>query len=374
MKNSGISYGPCDMHKLAQTLIVLFMCCVTYANGQIVPALPFQLQNNTVADATQVMANFNQILNSTNANAAKNGANSDITSLLGLTTPLAPSMGGTSTWTGGTSTGAANAQVLASVTPSTFSLTTGSRVVFKAGFANTAALTLNVAASGVKNVYRQTNVGPTITAGGEIRANQMVEVIYDGTQFQLVGPPAIIGQIQYIGMSALPPGWLYADGSCVSQTTYAALFALISTNYGSCSAGNFALPDMRGRTMASGDEYGLTGAANRLTAGGSSCGATVLGAGCGVQNQTIAHSQLPNVVLNTTIGAGQGSHDHSYTVTSIPAGTLAGGGSDPRPQVAAGTTGASTLPSMTGTTPLGGSGVALTTLQPTLVVGAIVKY
>src|SRR5882672_5153759 len=61
----------------------------------IVNALPFNLQNGTTADATQVMADFNSIKNDVNTNAAHNGANNDITSLAGLTTPLSIGQGGT---------------------------------------------------------------------------------------------------------------------------------------------------------------------------------------------------------------------------------------------------------------------------------------
>ena len=60
----------------------------------IIGALPFNLQNGQTADATQVMANFNEIVNDTNSNAAAAGANSDITSLSGLTTPLSVTQGG----------------------------------------------------------------------------------------------------------------------------------------------------------------------------------------------------------------------------------------------------------------------------------------
>lgn len=60
---------------------------------------PYNLQNGTTADATQVMADFLQIQNDVNANAAHNGANSDITSLLGLTTPLSIAQGGTGSTT-----------------------------------------------------------------------------------------------------------------------------------------------------------------------------------------------------------------------------------------------------------------------------------
>ena len=61
----------------------------------IVPVLPVILQNGTTADANQVMANFDAIQSGINTNAAHNGANSDITSLSGLTTPLPITEGGT---------------------------------------------------------------------------------------------------------------------------------------------------------------------------------------------------------------------------------------------------------------------------------------
>jgi hypothetical protein len=61
----------------------------------IVGALPFTLQNGTTADATQVMADFNSIKTDVNSHAAANGANNDITSLAGLTTPLSVAQGGT---------------------------------------------------------------------------------------------------------------------------------------------------------------------------------------------------------------------------------------------------------------------------------------
>jgi hypothetical protein len=61
----------------------------------IIPALPYTLTNGTTADANQVMADLNDIVNGTNNNAAHNGPNSDITSLTGLTTPLSIAQGGT---------------------------------------------------------------------------------------------------------------------------------------------------------------------------------------------------------------------------------------------------------------------------------------
>lgn len=59
------------------------------------PTLPNILTNGTVADATQVMANFASMISQINSNAAENGSNSSITSLNGLTTPLSIGQGGT---------------------------------------------------------------------------------------------------------------------------------------------------------------------------------------------------------------------------------------------------------------------------------------
>lgn len=61
----------------------------------IIGSLPFTLINGQTADATQVMANFNTIVSSVNASAAASGANSDITALLGLSTPIGTAEGGT---------------------------------------------------------------------------------------------------------------------------------------------------------------------------------------------------------------------------------------------------------------------------------------
>lgn len=59
------------------------------------PSFPFTLTNGTTADANQVMSNFNNLLTCSNTALAHNGANSDITSLSALSTPLSTAQGGT---------------------------------------------------------------------------------------------------------------------------------------------------------------------------------------------------------------------------------------------------------------------------------------
>ena len=50
------------------------------------------------------------------------------------------------------------------------------------------------------------------------------------------------------GTSTAPTGWLIADGSTVSRSTYSALFAVISTTYGvGDGSTTFVLPNLKGK-------------------------------------------------------------------------------------------------------------------------------
>ena len=78
-----------------------------------------------------------------------------------------------------------------------------------------------------------------------------------------------IGMIAPFAVSTIPSGWLYCDGSTVSRTSYAGLFAVISTTWGAGnSTSTFSLPDFRGVFMR-----GIgTGSYGGLTKGGFSLG------------------------------------------------------------------------------------------------------
>lgn len=57
------------------------------------------------------------------------------------------------------------------------------------------------------------------------------------------------GMIRMFGGPSIPPGWLVCDGTAVSRTTYAALYAAIGTYWGAGDNINtFNLPDLRGRS------------------------------------------------------------------------------------------------------------------------------
>jgi hypothetical protein len=70
----------------------------------------------------------------------------------------------------------------------------------------------------------------------------------DGTAPIDTGAPA--GTIVAFGGKVSPAGWVLCDGSTVSRTTYATLFAAIGTNFGGGDGvSTFNLPDLRGRFM-----------------------------------------------------------------------------------------------------------------------------
>lgn len=77
--------------------------------------------------------------------------------------------------------GSANAITL-DLTPSITAYATGQVFYFKAASANTAATTVNIDSVGAKNIYEN---GAALQ-GGEIQADFMYAIVYDGTQFNLV--------------------------------------------------------------------------------------------------------------------------------------------------------------------------------------------
>lgn len=183
--------------------ILTFMLSPFFADAQVIPSIPYNLTNGSLADATQVMGNFNTIVTDVNANAANNGTNTNITSLTGLTTPIPNNFGGTVIYTGGTTGGSGNAQTLTTVVPASFSLTAGNMVTGIAGFTNTGATTLSVAGGAATTVDKLTTSGLTALTGGEIVTGQLVYFYYDGTQFELINsPPTNVANSQLSLMSA----------------------------------------------------------------------------------------------------------------------------------------------------------------------------
>lgn len=111
---------------------------------------------------------------------------------------------------------------------------------------------------------------------------------------QIGGPP--IGVIEWTGASDAPTGYVKADGTAVSRTTYAGLFALYGTTFG---VGD-------GSTT-----FNVPNAVNRMFVGAGSTYA--LGATGGAATHTLDTSEIPGHIH--TIASG-GSHVHAVSYTT----------------------------------------------------------
>lgn len=108
------------------------------------------------------------------------------------------------TWCG-TSGGSANAQTLtpAPVLPS---YTSNIALAFIAGYTNTGALTMNVSGLGAKSVYKDGPSGPIALTGGEVVANEIYTIRYDGTRLQLTTTELGTASLKNTGNSIVDPG------------------------------------------------------------------------------------------------------------------------------------------------------------------------
>lgn len=223
--------------------------------------------------------------------------------------------------------------------------------------------------------FKSTGVIGVSTAGEEVLDISLAQ--FDATGNPFIFPsgynPNPVGMIMDWPGTTAPSGWLFPFGQVLSQTTYAALFAVLGTMYntGGEGAGNFRMPDLRGRASFGRDDMGGS-AANRITNANSGIVGTTLGANGGSPNVTISQANLPAVTLNTAIASGQGPHVHgSQTAGEANGTTVPFGAPGSIPGFNIGGVPA-TLPAMTGTTPLGGSGTALITMPPALILNKII--
>ena len=125
----------------------------------------------------------------------------------------------------------------------------------------------------------------------------------------LVGPGLPVGMIvDYAGASA-PSRWLLCYGQAISRTTYADLFAILGTTYGTGDGSTtFNLPDLRGRVVAGQDDMGGV-SADRLTNQTGGVDGDVLGAVGGAETHTITLAQMPAHDHGAVTGS-NGAHSH----------------------------------------------------------------
>jgi len=124
-------------------------------------------------------------------------------------------------------------------------------------------------------------------------------------------------------------GWLLADGSAVSRTTYATLFGIVGTTYGAGDGSTtFNLPDLRGRTAVGAESDG-TAANNVSRTRGTKFGDTRLQSHThtgttGFMNSNNLHSPFVVSPGGHSWGANFGGLSGGATFTFSPSGVFAG--------------------------------------------------
>lgn len=190
----------------------------------------------------------------------------------------------------------------------------------------------------VKKADTATNATNAATATNATNATTAANATkFGGQSPSWYAPP---GMIVPYGGAAAPAGWLLCDGSAVSRTTYADLFAVIGTTYG---AGNgsttFTLPDLRGRVAAG---------ANASNA---------LASRAGADSKQIARANLPAEKLNL-------EDNGTWIVDSTQTGSESGKTLQMGTRSGAARLDTNTL----------GSGTAFDVRQATMYVHYIIKY
>jgi len=251
-------------------------------------------------------------------------------------------------------------------------------------------VTLNVDGLGAKRIRSAPNV--ELQTGALIQGTPYLALynnsdsafyLHGASNYNSYSIPLGAG-MPYFGTSAPNSAFAFPYGQAISRTTYSTLFSLVSTTYGvGDGSSTFNLPDLRGRVIAGLDNMGGSSAARLSTVMTS----TTLGNTGGVQNQTIAQANLPNVNFTVT-----DTHRHAIeagdlgygSATAVSAPALKTNGAPPTgsthyyddagnfdlishlTSLTAGGSGSITVAS-------GGSGTAVGVTQPTMVANFILR-
>lgn len=237
--------------------------------------------------------------------------------------PLRAQYAGQATF-GGTSTCSSNAQTINLGAGNLVSITDliGVTISWKEGSGCTndgpSTLAFTGFSGGPYNIYRRNGGALIALGGGEMPAGDLIRATYDGTQFELEtdytgGAP--VGSELSIEYITPDPGYALENGQCLSESGEPALYAKLGTaSIGgiSCSAGQYAVPDKRGRVDAGADNIGGT-AANRLNA----FAATAIGDTGGTQGYMsgIAPGYLTALTVSGTL-TGSTANGYSNTGSS----------------------------------------------------------
>ncbi len=223
----------------------------------------------------------------------------------------------------------------------------------------------------------RTAPGADIGAGVLIAGTPYRVTCYTGTSEWIIhnfyGNPysvAIGSGMLWVGASPPNSNFVFPYGQAISRTTYATLFGICGTTYGTGDGTfTFNVPDLRGRIPVGWDSMGGAGA-NRVTYAGSLLDGTTRGATGGAENHVLTIAQLPS--HDHTANVTDPGHRHTisdgFSITSSAGtGSLQYLGTKGNYNTSLTTTGISVSISSTG------SGVAHNNVQPSIIMPYIIR-
>ena len=146
-------------------------------------------------------------------------------------------------------------------------------------------------------------------------AFQAINAIIDELNTPASG--ALIGEVKILSYvpAPVPTGWLECRGQSLSRTTYAALFNVIGTTWGSANASSFNLPNFSRRVLVGRGGTGTTQLRNGVGATG------------GAETVTLAVSHMPAHTHTVSVSSAA-AHTHSFLgMGSSGSATTSSGGS-----------------------------------------------
>lgn len=256
----------------------------------------------------------------------------------------------------------------------------GMEVWFTPHTTNGATVTLNVDSLGAKPLRTAPN---TELLAGVIIQGTPYGAVYNNTDGAwylkgYFGQPYMIplgGIIDYVGTTAPNSQFVLPYGQAISRTTYAALWAMLSTTFGAGDGSTtFNVPDLRGRVAAGADNMGGS-AAGRLSStffGGATFGNT----GGSDHNSLSSTAQLPQFTPSGTITNGAITAPNAIINSSGSGGngaivTATGGGANANLTTALDIVQASS--SFNGNAVGSATPSGFATVQPTIVLNKILR-
>lgn len=229
-------------------------------------------------------------------------------------------------------TGAATAYLVSSYESfPTLALLDKQLIAFTPHVTNSGTCTLNLDSLGAKPLRTAPNA--ELPAGTIIQGTPYVAIYNnaDGSFYLqgFFGNPYSVpigGMIDYIGPTAPNSSFVLPFGQNINRITYATLFGLIGTTFGSGDGSTtFGLPDLRGRVTASPDNMG-SGDANRLNSSALTSVRSTLGGAGGESVHTLALAELPTGITASGSGSASVSGGTANVATGIGTANVAAGG------------------------------------------------